>query len=192
MSRTTLNETSHENNDRTSTTKQSSSFIQLLSNNTHCDPKQPGQTDDPLSSRLLHVWRRQADVFAQAENLLAQSVLWVYFPDTLRLYPLPFQLNSPHQSLCVFSLSKHTNTGFRLFLQVIMVCKYVDIKAIPPMKQHFVCIKSNVVTLNKLHNIKKHQTVQNYHLFYYNESFWFFKHVQHVWVILYSHIWGLD
>lgn len=55
LSRITVNETSHRNNDRTSTTKQSSSFIQLLNNNTHCDPKQPRQTDDLLSSRLLHV-----------------------------------------------------------------------------------------------------------------------------------------
>lgn len=67
-----MNETIHGNNTGTSTRKQRSSFIQLQ-NNTRCDPKRPGQTDDPLSSRSLHVWRKQADALAQAETLLAHT-----------------------------------------------------------------------------------------------------------------------
>lgn len=53
------------------------------------------------------------------------------------------------------------------------------------MKQHFVCIKSNVVTLNKLHNIKK---LYKTNICFITMSHSDFKHVQHVWVILYSHI----
>lgn len=53
------------------------------------------------------------------------------------------------------------------------------------MKQHVVCIKSNVVTLNKLHNIEK---LYKTNICFITMSHSDFKHVQHVWVILYSHI----
>lgn len=67
-----MNETIDGNSIGTSTRKQRSSFIQLR-NNTRCDPQRAGQTDDPLSSRSLHVWRKQADALAQAQTLLAPT-----------------------------------------------------------------------------------------------------------------------
>lgn len=123
-----MNQTSHRNDAKRSTSTQSSSFLHLQSKDTHYDPP---QTDEPASLRSLHIRRRHAGVIAVAQTLLAhsESVLWLQFSVCAwtetryappnRLCPAPFSLGHS-QSLFVL-LFQNTQNQMLLLLPLLSV-----------------------------------------------------------------------